>query len=305
MDTNASSIVSKGTSMYNMLSIAISLGILLALLQALRYLSNLGLFDQLMIEETRIAPLIIATVSVEPDVQAGEPTTPTVSPLMAEVATIAGRLGVTDETTTGVEDRTLEASHTAVGRRGQLHGAWDWTSVSSADKLAATDAQHGVVLEHGERADERARDMWAARLGRYASIRVQLVREAHAVVVRLEERDGVARSVLTWRALRRLRAYLRKRDARARAADGDGGRVARGDEETASVRGVLRMFVSPRCRVVMYALFVAASGGAGRDTEERRVDWAGGGEGLTRDLGIVAGGDGDSLRRRRGGVRRE
>lgn len=262
----------------SMVSIAVSLIILLGLIQTLRYLSNLGLFEQLLIEEMQIGQLVVATAEVESEV-GDEGARVGVSAVMAEIGTIVGRLGVTDESCADVGDRSLLLQATAAGRRGQLHGAWRWGAVSKPKAGCITHAMHGVILEHGERATTQARDTWAKRLIRWPMVDVRLMPASQALVMRLPERDGPAARLLAWRALRRFRGHLRKRAKRAQRdanslfvvanADGAGAdpTAHTRDHERDAAKSELWLFLSPRRKTVMLALcppgryFTASSSG--------------------------------------------
>lgn len=257
-------------------SIVVSLVLLLLLIQALRYLSNLGLFEGLSIEETCVTKLVIARVGVETGDDEEGGMKPCVSALMAEVGTIAGRLGVTDETGTDVDDRNILYQETSVGRRGQLHGAWDWDKLCAKKKGLVAESYHGVVLEHGERVKEEVCEAWKRRLSRWPTINVKLTKDTKALLIRLPEREGLAQRVLTWRVLRRFRAYVRKRsknDERNRRPayvlneDGESVNESDGDDD----RDMLWLFLSPRRRTTMFALCLSDRHASLRSRERRSV----------------------------------
>lgn len=284
------------------LSILGSFVLLVVLILTLWYLSNLGLFEGLLIEEICVEKLVVARVGVDTDDDENSGMKPCVSALMAEVGTIAGRLGVTDETGVDVGDRNILVEETKVGRRGQLHGAWDWDKLCAKNKGLGLVSYHGVVLEHGERAKEEVCEAWKRRLSRWPTIDVKLTKDTKALVIRIPDQEGLAQRVLTWRVLRRFRAHLRKRSKKegnrrsVYVVNKDGECANESDDD--DDRNILWLFLSPRRRTTMLALCLADRAAKTRSIEPQSVTTSLNSDETKRSQGSTHSITDDTLRRR-------
>lgn len=239
-------------------NVLISAAILVLLICVLQVLSKLGLFDHLQVQHEQVDKFLLAAAAMGPDPQWEK--FPGPSEAMADIATIAAGHGVTDETPEILlntqESDNKQVPDTAsttqingdIAQRGQLLGVFKW-SLSEETKKSAENQDgswHGVVVEHGGRANQDNLSAWSQRLSKYSSIEVQLTEKIHFIVLRAPERTGIAHKFLTWRALRRLRAHLKK--SRRQPCP-----HCSNIEYSDSSRS-LWLFTSPRQKVIIYAI---------------------------------------------------